>query len=214
MKSTEMLKEIKTLLGIEAKLAQMKLENGTVLEAEAFEAGNEVFIVTEEDKVALPVGDYELEDGKILVIQEEGVIAEIKSAEEAPEEPAEEAEMEYVSKEEFAAAIEEIKMMIKEMMSSEDLSEEVKEEVKEELSAASEAQVAPADAPAEVLADAPVDAPAEVIEAVKEDLSAPAAPALKHNPEAKSATKQFTWGQKRELSTRDRVFERIANFKS
>jgi hypothetical protein len=194
-------------LGIEVKLAQMKLDNGTVLEAEAFEAGNEVFIVTEEDKVALPVGDYELEDGKILVVQEEGVIAEIKSAEEAPAEaaPAEEAEMEYVSKEEFATAIEEIKMMIKEMMSSEDLSEEVKEEVKEELSA---------DAPVEVLADAPADAPSEVIEAVKEDLSAPAAPALKHNPEAKSETKQFTWGQKRELSTRDRVFDRIANFKS
>lgn len=198
MKSTEMLKEIKTLLGIEAKLAQMKLDNGTVLEAEAFEAGNEVFIVTEEDKVALPVGDYELEDGKTLVVQEEGVIAEIKSAEEAPAEeaPAEEAEMEYVSKEEFANAIEEIKMMIKEMMSSEDLSEEAKEEVKEELSA-----------------DVPAETPAEVIEAVKEDLSAPAAPALKHNPEAKSVTQAFNWGQKRELSTRDRVFERIANFK-
>ena len=201
MKSTEMLKEIKTLLGIEAKLAQMKLENGTVLEAEAFEAGNEVFIITEEDKVALPVGDYELEDGKILVVQEEGIIAEIKevSGEETPEsEAADETatEMEYVSKEEFAAAIEEIKMMIKEMMSSEDLSEEVKEEVKEELSA-----------------NAPSEVPTEVIEAVKEDLSAPAAPALKHNPEAKSVTQAFTWGEKRELSTRDRVFERIANFK-
>jgi len=205
MKSTEMLKEIKTLLGIEAKLAQMKLDNGTVLEAEAFEAGNEVFIVTEEEKVAVPVGEYSLEDGKILVVQEEGVIAEIKevSGEETPEsEAADETatEMEYVSNEEFAAAIEEIKMMIKEMMSSEDLSEEVKEEVKEELSAN-----APANAPAEV--------PAEVIEAVKEDLSAPAAPALKHNPEAKSVTQAFNWGQKRELSTRGRVYEKIANFK-
>jgi hypothetical protein len=202
MKSTEMLKEIKTLLGIEAKLAQMKLDNGTVLEAEAFEAGNEVFIVTEEDKVALPVGDYELEDGKILVVQEEGVIAEIKSAEEPTEEPAEEApatEMEYVSKEEFAAAIEEIKMMIKEMMSSEDLSEEVKEEVKEELSA---------DAPSEVLADAP----SEVIEAIKEDLSAPAAPALKHNPEANSQKAElFKYSNKRNLSTKDRVLEKIFN---
>jgi hypothetical protein len=204
MKSTEMLKEIKTLLGIEVKLAQMKLDNGTVLEAEAFEAGNEVFIVTEEDKVALPVGDYELEDGQILVIQEEGIIAEIKSAEEAPaEEPAEEAEMEYVSKEEFAAAIEEIKMMIKEMMSSEDLSEEVKEEVKEELSA---------DVPAEALADAPDEVPTEVIEAVKEDLSAPAAPALKHNPEANSQKAElFKYSNKRNLSTKDRVLEKIFN---
>ena len=52
----EMLKEIKTLLGVEetkeVSLAQMKLENGTVLEAESFEAGKEVFIVTEDEKVA------------------------------------------------------------------------------------------------------------------------------------------------------------------
>jgi hypothetical protein len=50
MKPSEMLKEVKTLLGMEIKLEQMKLDNGTVLEAEAFEAGNEVFIVTEDEK--------------------------------------------------------------------------------------------------------------------------------------------------------------------
>ena len=56
----EMLKEIKSVLGIElsqevveTKLAQMMLENGTVLEAEEFAPEFEVFIVTEEDKIAL-----------------------------------------------------------------------------------------------------------------------------------------------------------------
>jgi hypothetical protein len=42
MKATEMLNQVKNLLGVElsdVKLAQLKLENGTVLEADAFEAG-------------------------------------------------------------------------------------------------------------------------------------------------------------------------------
>jgi hypothetical protein len=70
--------EIKTLLGMEIKLAQMKLMDGvTVLEADAFEAGNNVFIVNGMDKIPLPIGEYELEDGNVLVVEVEGVILEI-----------------------------------------------------------------------------------------------------------------------------------------
>jgi regulator of replication initiation timing len=58
-------------------------------EGEALEAGSVVFIENEGERVPLPVGDYELEDGNILVIAEEGVAAEIKPMEEAPEEEAE-----------------------------------------------------------------------------------------------------------------------------
>jgi len=73
--------QIKELLGMEVKLATMKLSDGmTVLEAEMFEAGAEVFIVAEDQKIALPVGEYELEDGRILVVVQEGIIAEIKDA--------------------------------------------------------------------------------------------------------------------------------------
>lgn len=90
MKATEVLKRIMTELSavgsVEVKFAQMKLENGTVLEAEAFEAGNEVFIINEEDRIALPVGEYTLADGNVLYVSEEGVIGEIKSAEAEVEE--------------------------------------------------------------------------------------------------------------------------------
>lgn len=93
MKATEVLKRIMTELSsvkeeavVEVKFAQMNLENGTVLEAEAFEAGNEVFIVNEEDRIALPVGEYTLADGNVLYVSEEGVIGEIKSAEAEVEE--------------------------------------------------------------------------------------------------------------------------------
>jgi len=95
MKTNEVIKQIKTILGLEVKLAQMMLVDGvTVLEADAFEAGKEVFIVTPDGNVPLPVGDYELENGQILVVAEEGIIAEIKempTEEEEVEEPEAEA---------------------------------------------------------------------------------------------------------------------------
>ena len=88
--------QIKELLGMEVKLATMKLSDGvTILEAEVFEAGAEVFVVAEDQKIALPVGEYELEDGKILVVSEEGIISEIKEMEaEVEEEVQPEAEVE------------------------------------------------------------------------------------------------------------------------
>jgi len=133
---------------VKVEMATMKLANGIVVEAESFEAGQNVFLIGEDDeKVAAPVGEHELEDGKILVIEEEGVIKEIKDAaeevaeevkeEESVEEEMAEEEMAYVSKEEFTAAIDEIKAMIQEMgkekeeMTSEETPEEVTEEVKE-----------------------------------------------------------------------------------
>lgn len=135
MKPLDMLNQIRTLLGVEdaekVELAQMTLDNGTVLEAEAFEANNEVFIVTEEEKIALPVGEYTLEDGRVLMVEEEGIIKEIKATETEEVEAAEE-EMAYVTREEFGQAIDEIKAMIEGLGKKE---EEMAEEVKEELSA-------------------------------------------------------------------------------
>jgi len=97
-----LINQIKTLLGMEVKLETMKLSDGvTVLEAEMFEAGNEVFVVTEdEQKIALPIGEYELEDGRILVVVEEGIISEIKEKEEEEEEVEEEAPIEEEAKKE------------------------------------------------------------------------------------------------------------------
>ena len=83
-----LLNKVRELLGMEVKLEQMKLGDGvTVIEAETFEAGSEVFVVTEdEQKIPVPVGEYELEDGRILVVVEEGVISEVKEKEEEVEE--------------------------------------------------------------------------------------------------------------------------------
>ena len=96
MSETTIINKIKTVLGMETEtekyeLATMKLADGiTIIEAEEFAEGKEVVIVTEDGKVAVPVGEYEMEDGKMLVIKEEGIIAEIKEQEEAEEEKEEE----------------------------------------------------------------------------------------------------------------------------
>lgn len=96
---TSVINQIKTLLGMEVKLETMKLMDGiTIFEADAFEMDKEVFIVTEdEQKIPVPIGEYEMEDGRILVVIEEGVISEIKEVateEEVIEEEAPEVEVE------------------------------------------------------------------------------------------------------------------------
>ena len=191
MKATETLNKIAHLLNVdlstqeEVKLEQMKLENGTIIEAEAFEAGESVFIVTEDERVALPIGDYELENGMTLIVAEEGVIGEIREgeAEEAPaaEEPAEEVEaaeeeMAYATKEELGAAIDELKGMIEEikgMMAPKE--EEMAEEPKQELSA-----------------------------------QKPAAKPIKANPEAKQPTNMKSFAHQAKGTTLDRVLAKIA----
>jgi len=175
----------------EVKLESMKLENGTTIEAEAFEANQEVFIVTEDEKIALPVGEYEMEDGRILVVAEEGVIAEMRDGgeEEAPaEEPAqeeateeveanEEEEMSYATKEELSVAVEEMKAMIEEikaMMSPKE--EEMAEEPQEEV--------------------------------VEMSADEPAAKPIKHSPDTKPADMhKFSKGAKKD--TLSRIFDKL-----
>ena len=192
MKSQETLSKIMELLNLqdEVKLESMKLENGTTIEAEAFEPNQEIFIVTEEDeKIALPIGEYTLEDGRMLVVAEEGIIAEVKEGgeaeEEAPVQEVEEVEqaeqeMSYATKEELSAAVEEMKAMIEEikaMMSpkEEEMSEEVKEEVVAEV---------------EMSSDEPATKP------------------IKHSPDTKpSEMHKFSKGARRD--TLSRIFDKL-----
>lgn len=119
------------------QFANMNLANGITLEAEAFEAGNNVFLIGEDgEKVPAPVGEHELEDGRMLIITEEGIIAEIREAVavEAPaEEPAQaemaEEEITVEAPEEVAPQLEEIVEAVVEVVAP--VLEEVKEQVEE-----------------------------------------------------------------------------------
>jgi len=197
MKSTEMLNQIKTLLNIEVKLEDMKLENGTVITAESFEEGKEVFIVTDDEKVAMPVGEYILEDSRLLIVSEEGMIADVREVsdevpakeeeeitsdlEEEKEEEVKE-EMGYATKEELSSAVEEVKAMIEEikaMMSP-------KEEMAEDGSGVLKSRT------------------------VKEEFSEAAAAPIKHNPEAVSSQKtKVEFGKGKFTSTLDRVLNKL-----
>ena len=198
------LSRISALLGMEkVELASMKLMDGvTVLEADAFEPGMEVFIVTEdEQRIALPVGEYELEDERILVVATEGVIAEIKMKEE--EAPAVEEEAPVA--EEPAAE----EPMMEEQMSEEGTPAQPKKVIKsqieemlfskiEELKAENEALKAQ-------LSEQPVIEEAPVVEAEA------AAKPISHNPEKQTAAPQFTFGANRKESTMDRILNKLAN---
>ena len=198
-----MLNSIKQVLGMEVKLEQQTLENGTIIEAESFEVGQEVFIISDDEKVAVPAGEYQLEDGRILVVNEGGEIAEIGAKEEEEveakdeEKDEEKQEMGYATKEELA----EVKEMIEEIKAMLEPKEEMSEEPKEELSKEVE-QV-------EVVAEEVVE---EVVEQVKEELSQPAVEPLTHNPEANAKRKvEFKYAKNRKASVLDRVLNKLNN---
>ena len=117
------------------KFEEATLEDGTVISADAFEVGNAVFIVVEEDQQPLPVGEYALADGSLLVVEEEGVIADIKAAdEEVEEEVVEEEVVEQSSDDSKEAIIQAIGVMENLLQEFNALKEEfasIKEEAKE-----------------------------------------------------------------------------------
>lgn len=73
------LSRINALLSAPVKLAQMKLDNGTVIEADSFTVGAEVYAIDGENKTPLEVGSYILEDGTNLEVTETGIIGEVAS---------------------------------------------------------------------------------------------------------------------------------------
>jgi len=134
MEAKEVIKKLKTILGMEVKLESMMLADGqTVLEANMFEAGQEVFIVTtDEQMIPLPVGDYELENGQVLVVTQEGIIAEIKDVveeEEMPEAPAMEVPTEASAEAPKSAPKKTVETTTKETHFSSEVVDELKAEI-------------------------------------------------------------------------------------
>ena len=197
MKANQMLNEIKTLLNIEVKLMEMKLENGTIVSAEAFEKGNEIFIVTDDEKVAMPVGEYILEDGKLLVVEEEGMIADMREvSDEAPakEEVEETEDLEEEEKKEMEeeADVADWKGMEKRIQNLEDAIADLK---KDKVEAEEEVEMTE-------------EVKEEIVEEVKEELSE--VKPIKHNPEAKAPQKtQVQFGKGQFNTTLDRVLSKL-----
>ena len=198
MNNNSILNKVRELLGMEIKLAERRLEDGqTRIEAEEFAAGFQVVIVTEDDqRIPLPEGEYKLDgdDGEILVVQEEGIIFEIKTEEVVEEEVTEEVEVkEEVVEEEMAtekpAAKKTVESIVKETFFSE--IENLKKE-NEELKA-------------EVEHLSKINNKEEVVE-----LSEEAIKPIVHNPENEQKTNVNSYSQNRPQTTQDRVFAKLS----
>ena len=167
------------------QLEKLNLENGTVLEAESFESGKEVFILSEDERIPLPVGEYELEDGRGLEVTDEGVIADLyehKDDEEKEEkkdkDDDDKMKMRYVTREEFRKEMDDLKKHIDEMMDH-------KNKEKEEM--------------------------AKVEEQVKQELSeTPATEPIAHNPEVVEKFK-VKFSQNRRETTLDKIMKKLSN---
>jgi hypothetical protein len=189
-KTTKILNEVKTLLGMEVKLAQMKLQDGvTVIEAESFEAGYSVGIVTEEGIVPAPVGEHILEDGRVLVIEQEGVIKEIKDAQTEQPEPEMEVEVEASEEVSEPTAKKIIETISKESFFSEiEALKKENLELKEQLVKLS-----------------------EVKEEVVVESNEPAAEPIAFNPENKKPVQLMQYGKNRPKNIMDSVLNKIVN---
>jgi len=198
MKEKSILNKVRTLLGMEVKLEMMKLVDGvTVLEAEMFEADNEVFIITEdEQRIPLPIGEYELESGMMLVVVEEGIISEVKEAttEEEVAEPEAEVEVEVEAEQAVnPIAKKVIESTVKESHFSAEEFEALKKE-NEELKTKLSAQTIE-EATEEV-------APVELSEEVKP---------ISFNPENAKPIEGFKIASKSGRSTMDNILSKINN---
>ena len=196
----QMINDIKNLLGIElsedktnetaevVELATAKLENGATIEAEAMSEGNDVFIVTDDEKVPLPDGTYTLESSEVLVAKDGKIVSIGEEKEEASEDV--EADLEeddkddmkkhYATKEELAEVkklVEEIKKMVEDKKEKMSKQEEENAELKQQLSEA-------------------------------------AAKPIVHKPEATTELKNLLNINKQKNSTYSRVLENFEKFKN
>jgi hypothetical protein len=191
------LNQIKALLALEVKLAQMKLEDGiTIVEAESFEPDFSIGIVTADGIVPMPVGEYKLEDGSILVVEVEGIIAEIKQ-EEAEAEVEVEVAPEEVVEPELEAEVAPAPKRIVESVSKETFFEAEVEALKTELAA--------------------IKAENEALKSDKSSLEVElsnveaGAEAIMTNPEAEVKVNSFKLSKNRHRSIEDSVFSKIFN---
>ena len=202
-----MLKRIQTLLNTRVELEDRKLDNGTVISADEFAEGQPVFIVTEDERIPMPVGEYMMEDGSMLVVEEEGVIASINAQEEEVEEVAEEVVEEEMSE------VKEPKKVVESTVVETHFSEEQKSELVETILSS----VSPLIEELQNKVSELETKLSQEVEVVEENLSAQVkeeklSKTFKHSPEVKGekVTPRFNSGRVAN-TTLQRVFQRISN---
>ena len=195
MKASEIVDSIKDVLGMElsevkVKLEVKELENGTKLEAESFEQGQSVFIVSEgeeDDKIAVPVGEYNFSDGTVMLVKEEGKIAELRDASDKEEE-----EMRDDGEE---AAVDDCEGMEKRIKNLEDAVADLKADKENKNSK-------------EVDASQEVEEKVEASKTELKDIKVSGEP-ISHNPEGEVKKQNVQFAKNRRRNTLDIVLEKM-----
>ena len=204
MKASEIVESIKEVLGMElaevkVELEERKLENGTRIEADSFEKGKSVFILTDDEKVAMPVGEYLFEDGTLLVVEEEGVIADVREDVDNEVPQKEEAEKEEMNEEEEMdeeADVADWKGMEIRIKNLEDAIADLKSDKESKNSKEDE-----------------MYSKEEKVEASKVELNSieVAADPISHNPEKEVKKERVKLGNNRPMTTKEKIIQIINN---
>jgi hypothetical protein len=192
---------------VQVDLAQVKTADGAaIFDAEAFEIGNAVFIVTEEGNIPVPMGEYVLEGGLKVKVDEQGVIVEIETEGE---------EIEEVEAKDMAEK-EETGMMGDDMMGKDKMEAKMpkkiiktKTEMEESYFNKFDARLSAIEKTNEDLKAVNVQLSAEN-EELKRQLNETPAEHTKFNPDAEVKRDfQFKIGAKRNETIQDRVFNSL-----
>jgi hypothetical protein len=217
MKSSEMINKIKTLLDIPVKLEERKLENGTVVEAEAFEKGREIFIKTDDEKVAMPVGEYILESGELIVIEEEGIIADVREVSDDVPAKEETSDLDEDNPDRYVT-VDDWRGMEERIANLEDAIADLKGDKQPNSEKVVEAEEQIEDNSRQPKSRTVKEEFTEenkeenLNEQLKEELSEPAVQPIKHSPESKtSKVEKVRYSEKRRKSVMDNVLEKLIN---
>ena len=190
--------KVRKLVGMDIAKSRVNLATETLnegeatIEAEVFEAGEPVMIVNEEDRIPLPVGEYKLDNGMILVVEEEGVIASIG---------------EEVAEEEAVATEETEEVAASDNKSETPLPKTIIESVTKEMKFSAE------DMDAKDLEIAELKAKITELSKVEEvEVELSVAP-ITHNPENKKEVKGFKYSNNSKLTPAQVIMSKMANIK-
>lgn len=180
------------------ELAQVKTADGAaIFDAESFDVGQAVFIVTEEGNIPVPMGEYILEEGLKIKVDEQGVIVEVEA--EGAEEVVEEVEAKDEPMKEETGMME---SMPKKVVKS-------KTEMEESYFSKFETRLSAIEKANEDLKALNVELSAEN-EELKKQLAETPAEHTKFNPEAEAQRDiKFKIGARREETVTDRVFNSL-----
>ena len=186
---------------VKVELAQVKTMDGAAtLEADAFEIGQTVFIVTEEGNIPVPMGEYTLEDGLKIKVDEQGIIIEVEA----------------VGAEEVEEVVEEVEAKDEPMKEETGMMESApkkvvksKTEMEESYFSKFETRLSAIEKANEDLKALNVELSAEN-EELKKQLAESPAEHTKFNPEAEAQRDiKFKIGARREETVTDRVFNSL-----